>query len=86
MIINGFLANVIGILGSILIVGAYAYNVYAKSVDACVYNGTNLLGAVLLTISLLVHFNLASLLLEIVWIAIAIGGLWKAYRQRAAQK
>ena len=86
MIINGFLANVIGILGSILIVGAYAYNVYAKSVDAYVYNGTNLLGAVLLTISLLVHFNLASLLLEIVWIAIAIGGLWKAYRQRAAQK
>ena len=84
--IDGFTANVIGILGSILIVGAYAYNVYAKSVDAYVYNGTNLLGAVLLTISLLVHFNLASLLLEIVWIAIAIGGLWKAYRQRAAQK
>lgn len=75
-------ANIIGILGSILIVSAYAYNVYASTVNAFIYNGTNLLGALLLTISLLVHFNLASLLLEIVWIAIALGGLWKAYKAR----
>jgi hypothetical protein len=83
--IDGFTANVIGILGSILIVAAYAYNVYAKSVNAFVYNGTNLLGALLLTLSLLVHFNLASLLLEIVWIIIAVGGLVKASRDRAGQ-
>tara|TARA_R100001244_G_scaffold39766_13_gene36053 strand:+ start:5635 stop:5895 length:261 start_codon:yes stop_codon:yes gene_type:complete len=83
--IDGFTANVIGILGSILIVAAYAYNVYAKSVNAFVYNGTNLLGALLLTLSLLVHFNLASLLLEIVWIIIAVGGLVKASRDRARQ-
>ncbi|NCN84221.1 MAG: hypothetical protein GW808_05625 [Sphingomonadales bacterium] len=78
--IDGFSANVIGILGSILIVFAYAYNVYAKAVNAFVYNGTNLIGALLLSLSLMVHFNLASLLLEIVWIMIAVGGLWKAYR------
>lgn len=80
--INDLWANMIGILGSILIVGAYAYNVYARSGDAFIYNGTNLLGALLLTLSLLVHFNLAALLLEIVWIAIAIGGLWKAYQTK----
>lgn len=80
--IDGLWANVIGILGSILIVSAYAYNVYAKSVDPFIYNGTNLIGAILLTISLLVHFNLASLLLEIVWITIALGGLWKAYQKK----
>lgn len=81
--INDFWANVVGILGSTLIVSAYAYNVYAKSVAPFVYNGTNLLGALLLTFSLLVHFNLASLLLEIVWIAIALGGLWKAWQNKA---
>lgn len=81
--INGFWADVVGILGSALIVSAYAYNVYAKSVDPFVYNGTNLIGAVLLTISLLIHFNLASFLLEIVWIAIALGGLWKAHQNKA---
>ena len=85
MMLDGFSANVIGILGSILIVSAYAYNVYAKTVDPFVYNGTNLLGALLLTLSLMVHFNLASLLLEIVWIFIAVGGLLKAYRARMRQ-
>jgi len=84
--IDGFSANVIGILGSILIVCAYAYNVYAKEVTPFLYNGSNLAGALLLTISLMVHFNLASFLLEIVWITIAIGGLWKAYRNHARQK
>ncbi len=84
--IDGFTANVIGIIGSALIVSAYAYNVYAKTVNAFIYNGTNLLGALLLTLSLMVHFNLASLLLEIVWIAIAIGGLWKAYRDHSEQR
>ncbi len=84
--ISGFTANVIGIIGSILIVAAYAYNVYASSVNAYIYNITNLLGALLLTISLLVHFNLASLLLEFVWMAIALGGIWKAYQQRSEKQ
>lgn len=83
--IDGLTANVIGILGSALIVFAYAYNVYAKSVNPFVYNGTNLLGALLLTVSLMVHFNLASLLLEFVWIMIAVGGLFKAWRGRKDQ-
>ncbi|MEO9634756.1 MAG: hypothetical protein ABJF89_13085 [Parasphingorhabdus sp.] len=83
---SGFLANIIGIIGSILIVSAYAYNVYAKAVNAFIYNGTNLLGALLLTLSLMVHFNLASFLLEIVWIIIAVGGLWKAYQNHARQQ
>lgn len=83
--ISDFWANVIGMLGSALIVSAYTYNVYSRSVDPFIYNGTNLLGAVLLTLSLLVHFNLASLLLEIVWIAIALGGLWKAYQNKVEE-
>lgn len=84
--LDGFSANVIGILGSVLIVFAYAYNVYARAVNPFVYNGTNLIGALLLTLSLMVHFNLASLLLEIVWIIIAIGGLWQAYRNQKGPK
>jgi predicted membrane protein len=83
--IDGFSANVIGILGSILVVFAYGYNVYAAAVNPFLYNGANLLGALLLTISLLVHFNLASFLLEMVWITIAVSGLWKAYRNQARQ-
>ncbi|MEO9601581.1 hypothetical protein [Parasphingorhabdus sp.] len=84
--IDGFSANVIGILGSALIVFAYGYNVYSKQVNPFVYNGTNLVGALLLALSLMVHFNLASLLLEIVWIMIAVGGLWKAYQDHMRQQ
>ena len=84
--IDGFTANIIGLFGSVLIVSVYAYNVYASSVNAFVYNGTNLLGALLLTVSLMVHFNLASLLLEFVWIIIAVGGLIKASRDQARAK
>ena len=84
--IDGFTANIIGLVGSVLIVSAYAYNVYASAVNAFVYNGTNLLGALLLTVSLMVHFNLASLLLEFVWIIIAVGGLIKASRDQARAK
>lgn len=85
MTLSGFWADIIGIFGSIAIVSAYAYNVYSETVNPYIYNGTNLLGAILLTISLLVHFNLASFLLEMVWITIALGGLWKARKQQAAK-
>ena len=80
------LANIVGIIGGILIVAAYGYANIASPVRLLPYNLVNLAGAVLLTISLMVHFNLASFLLEIVWITIAIGGLWKAYRNHARQK
>ncbi|MEJ6593758.1 hypothetical protein [Parasphingorhabdus sp.] len=81
--IDGFSANVIGTVGSALIVFAFAYNVCAGTVSSFVYNRANLLGALLLTLSLMVHFNLASLLLEIAWIIIAVGGLAKVYRDQA---
>ena len=76
------LATIIGIAGSILIVAAYAYANIANPVRPLPYNFINLAGAALLTISLTVHFNLAALLLEFVWMAIAIYGIGKALHNR----
>ena len=45
-----------------------------------VLHGTNLAGAALLTISLLVHTNWPSLVLEGFWAAIALVGITKAIR------
>lgn len=78
----GLLADIVGVLGSALIVAAYAYVNVAKSVNRLLYNLVNLFGALFLTISLLVHFNLASFLLELVWIAIALFGIARALRAR----
>ncbi|MCF8707375.1 CBU_0592 family membrane protein [Rhizorhapis sp. SPR117] len=79
---NPVLADIIGLLGSACIVGAYAYNNMAARVDALVYNVVNLLGAVMLCISLTVHYNLASLILEFVWSGLALLGIAKALKAR----
>ena len=75
-------ANAIGFAGTACIIGAYAYLTASKAPNPFILHGTNLLGAVLLTISLLVFTNLASLVLEGFWAAIAIWGLVKAWASR----
>ena len=77
-------ANIAGFIGTACIVFAYAYSTQSRSPDPYVQHGVNLAGAALLTLSLLVNMNLASLVLEGFWAAIAIWGLVKTYRARRA--
>ncbi|QUL38491.1 permease [Erythrobacter sp. JK5] len=74
--------SLIGFLGTACIIGAYAYLTYRDDPNPYILHGTNLMGAALLTISLLVHTNWPSLVLEGFWAAIAIFGLVKAGRRR----
>ncbi len=76
------LANVIGMVGSALMVGAYAYSNVAATINFVLFNLLNLVGALLLIASLTVHFNMASMALEIVWACIALAGLIGALRRR----
>jgi len=76
------IADVIGFAGMACIILAYAYLTATKSPNPFFLHGTNLAGAMLLTVSLLVHTNLASLVLEGFWAAIAVWGLVKAWQQR----
>lgn len=80
---NGTLADIIGICGSVLFIGAFLYANRAKEMDKLLFNAVNLIGAILLLISLSVHFNLAAVLLEAAWAAIALGGLVSALRTRS---
>lgn len=75
-------ANVVGMVGSALMVGAYAYSNLAKAINFVLFNLLNLIGALLLIVSLTVHFNMASMALEIVWACIALAGLLGAIRRR----
>ena len=72
----------IGFIGTACIIGAYAYLTYVDQPNPFVLHGTNLTGAALLTISLLVHTNWPSLVLEGFWAAIAVFGLVKALRSK----
>lgn len=69
------LANIVGLVGSAIMVVAYAYSNMAKQLNFTIFNLLNLVGSLLLIWSLTVHFNLASMALEIVWAAIALLGL-----------
>lgn len=79
---NPFLADVIGICGSILFIGAFAYANAVPTMDKVLFNALNLVGAILLLISLSVHFNLAATILEAAWAVIALIGLISALRAR----
>jgi len=75
----------VGFLGTACIIGAYAYLTWQDDPNPYILHGTNLTGAALLTISLLVHTNWPSLVLEGFWALIAIAGLIKAMRKRTEQ-
>jgi hypothetical protein len=79
---NHLAANIAGFAGMICIIGAYGYATATKSPNPFIQHGVNLLGAGLLTISLMVNTNPASLVLEGFWAAIAIWGLAKAFAAR----
>lgn len=78
-------ANLIGFAGTACIIFAYGYATASARPNPFVQHGVNLLGATFLTISLLVNLNLASLVLEFFWAAIALWGLAKAWRQQRKQ-
>ncbi|WP_298199204.1 permease [Novosphingobium sp.] len=82
--ISETLANLCGFAGMACIVVAYAYGTGKAAPNPYVQHGLNLAGSLLLTVSLLVNLNPASLVLEAFWSAIAIWGLVKAVRQGRA--
>lgn len=74
--------DAIGFAGMACIIFAYGYATQVEQPNPFIQHGVNLLGAMLLTVSLLVNTNLASLVLEGFWAAIAIWGLAKAIKAR----
>ena len=78
-------ADVIGLTGSALFIAAFAYANLAKQLNKIWFNLANLLGAILLLISLSVTFNLAAFVLEAAWGVIAVAGLVMAVRAKKPQ-
>jgi hypothetical protein len=81
-VINPLAADIIGLVGSTIFVGAFIYANIATPFNKLMFNALNLIGAILLLISLSVHFNLAAVVLEVAWGVIALFGLVAALRQR----
>jgi len=76
-------ANIIGLIGTGLVVGTY-FLMQLNKLDpkGLRFNLLNLCGATFLLISLLVHFNLASFIIEIFWIAASVIGIYNYWRAK----
>jgi len=83
--VNPLLADIIGLTGSALFIAAFAYANVSRQLNKVWFNLANLLGAILLLISLSVNFNLAAFVLEAAWGAIAAVGLVLAIRDKPTE-
>lgn len=84
--LSPFTADLIGFAGSFFIVAAFAYSNVTKQMNALWFNLANFIGAALLTVSLTVNYNLPTIVLEVVWMAIALFGISKALISRRSDK
>ncbi len=84
--LDPLLADICGFIGMACVIFAYGYMTGKTDPNPFVQHGVNLAGAALLTVSLLVHLNPASLVLEGFWASIALWGLAKAVRQRKQER
>lgn len=77
--------DAIGLSGTFLVVLAF-FLIQLDKIDpkAMHYNVLNLVGAILLLISLCVNFNLASFIIELFWIAASLIGLVKLRHNRVS--
>ncbi|WP_108063857.1 CBU_0592 family membrane protein [Poseidonibacter lekithochrous] len=66
----------IGFVGMVFVVVAYLLlQINKYTIRSLQYQLLNLVGAILLLISLFVHFNLGSFIIEVFWIIITIYGI-----------
>ncbi|WP_394176598.1 CBU_0592 family membrane protein [Thalassotalea litorea] len=76
-------ADIIGMLGTASVVLAF-FLIQLERINpkGLQYNLLNLVGAILLLISLSINFNLASFVIEIFWIMASLVGIFKYHQRR----
>ena len=75
--------DLIGGIGVVLVLGTYGLLQAGRmAADDIVYSVANLIGAILIGISLLYAFNLASFVIEVFWATASAYGIWRALRRR----
>ncbi len=77
--------DAVGTFGVALILIAYFALLSERiSSRALSYSVLNLLGAGLITVSLVFEFNFSALIIEVFWMAASVYGIWRALQLRRA--
>jgi hypothetical protein len=76
-------ADVVGTVGVLLIVFVYLL-LQSEKLDpkGLFYSLSNAIGSVMILYSLLEHWNLASVVIEVFWILISLFGVWRYFRRQ----
>ena len=86
-VVNKNFYDVVGLLGVVFYVASYSALQFGKldgnSAFYCILNG---LAATLVLISLSKDFNLASAIIQIVWITVSLCGLFRFWKNRSASR
>ncbi len=73
-----YLVEIIGWIGAVLITGAYFLNITGKlKSSSLAYISSNLIGGIFFTINTLVHHAYPSMIVNIIWVFIAVAALLK---------
>ena len=73
-----YFIEIIGWIGAVLIVGAYFFNINGKlKSSSMIYIISNLMGGVFFTINTYVHQAYPSMIVNIIWVIIAIAAILK---------
>jgi len=76
-------ADAFGMIGTFMVCVAFFQSVNGRwKTTENSYLWTNLIGAVILLISLCVNFNLGSFVIELFWITISLMGFYKNYKMK----
>ena len=75
--------DLVGMAGVTLILFAY-FLLQTGRIDprGVTYSTANLIGAALITVSLIYDFNFSALLIEVCWMVISLVGIGRYFRQR----
>lgn len=77
------LPDIVGLIGVTLLIITYAMLQFDRiDPKGFWYSFNNMVVAVLVTVSLLYSFNLASMVIEVFWFGLSVYGIWNYYRKR----
>ena len=75
--------DIIGLIGVTLLISTYALLQFDRiDPKGFWYSFNNMIVAILVTVSLLYNWNLASMVIEVFWFSLSVYGLYKFYRIR----
>ncbi len=82
MITLSAFADVAGFMGAVIILAGFGYHTFRNAAPDRLYHFANFGGASLLAVSLMIHYNLPALCLEVAWAIVALFGLFRTVEKK----